>query len=148
ISPENQFAVQQTVRLFLCPSDKMVPVSAGFGVPVFGPTNYAACLGSGTTNGAPPFGTPWNADGMFRAQQGVRYLDVEARLAQTVAMSESTLGDGDEGVIGEAPGGPQRVYSYANPGPAFNPSSCAGGNRWNYQNRRGFLWASGEMRCA
>jgi len=148
ISAENQFAVQQTVRLFLCPADKAVPVSGGFGVAVFGPTNYAACLGSGTTAGTAPFGTPWNADGLFRARQGVRYNEVEDGLSNTVAMSESLLGDGDESVFGAAPGGPQRVYAYASPGGAFAPGACTSANRWNYQNRRGFLWASGELRSA
>src|SRR5262249_37544965 len=43
ITRPNQFAVQQTVKLFLCPSDKMQPVTTGpvYGVPVLGPTNYA-----------------------------------------------------------------------------------------------------------
>src|SRR4051794_22622124 len=37
----NQFAVQQVVKLFLCPSDKMQPVTTGdsYGVPTLGPTN-------------------------------------------------------------------------------------------------------------
>src|SRR5262249_22482341 len=50
ISPDNQFAVQQVVRLFLCPSDTVSELGGGYGVPVLGPTNYAACVGSGTTN--------------------------------------------------------------------------------------------------
>src|SRR5262245_48798857 len=40
VLPDNRFAVQQTIKLFLCPSDKMQPVGAGYGVPVFGPVNY------------------------------------------------------------------------------------------------------------
>ena len=51
VTAANQFAVQQTIKLFLCPSDRGVPVSVAYGEPVIGPTNYAACLGSGTTNG-------------------------------------------------------------------------------------------------
>ena len=43
-------------------------VGGGYGVPTFGPTNYAACLGSGATNGGAPYGSPWDADGAFRAQ--------------------------------------------------------------------------------
>jgi prepilin-type N-terminal cleavage/methylation domain-containing protein/prepilin-type processing-associated H-X9-DG protein len=148
ISAENQFAVQQVVKLFLCPADKGVPVSGGFGVPVFGPTNYAVNLGSGTTAGGPPYGTPWNADGLFRARLGVRSNEVTDGLSHTAAASESLLGEGEEGATGPAPGGPQRVFAYANPGPAFAPGACASASRWNYQNRRGFMWASGELRCA
>ena len=58
VTAANQFAVQQTIKLFLCPSDQGVPVSVAYGEPVIGPTNYAACLGSGTTNGGAPFGSP------------------------------------------------------------------------------------------
>ena len=36
ISPPNQFAVQQVIKLFLCPSDRGQPVSAGYGLPQFG----------------------------------------------------------------------------------------------------------------
>src|SRR5690348_3811272 len=62
ITAANQFAVQQVVKLFLCPSDKMTPVTQGpaYGVPVLGPTNYAVCNGSGTNGGS-----PWDADGAF-----------------------------------------------------------------------------------
>jgi hypothetical protein len=51
ISPPNQFAVGQTVKLFLCPSDRMVPVSSGYGIENFGPTNYMACTGTGLNGG-------------------------------------------------------------------------------------------------
>src|SRR5262249_7764452 len=40
ISAENQFAVQQVVKLFLCPSDAIQELKGGYGVPVIGPTNY------------------------------------------------------------------------------------------------------------
>ena len=34
VTPANQFAVQQVVRLFLCPSDRQQPVSVAYGQPV------------------------------------------------------------------------------------------------------------------
>jgi hypothetical protein len=47
--------VRQVVKKFLCPSDAGQSVATnaptGNGVPVIGPTNYAVCVGSGTTNG-------------------------------------------------------------------------------------------------
>jgi Protein of unknown function (DUF1559) len=54
VTATKQFALQQTIKLFLCPSDKGQPVSVASGEPVIGPTNYAVCRGSGTTNGAAP----------------------------------------------------------------------------------------------
>ena len=40
--------LQQKIAIFLCPADKMQPVGAGYGLPVFGPVNYGACTGSGS----------------------------------------------------------------------------------------------------
>src|SRR5262249_40612355 len=89
---------------FLCPSDKARSLGGGYGVSQIGPTNYAVCLGTGTTRGAAPFGSPWNADGMFQARDALRIADVTDGLSNTVAMSQSTLGDGPEGA-GAAPRG-------------------------------------------
>jgi prepilin-type processing-associated H-X9-DG protein len=148
ISVTNQFAVQQIVKLFLCPSDRGIPVSEAYGEPVIGPTNYAVCVGTGMTNGGPPLGTPWNSDGMFRAQRPLRIADVTDGLSNTAAMSESLLGDGDENASGPMPGDPQLVYAYTGFGTPLSDSACANATLWNVENRRGFMWASGEMRCA
>jgi prepilin-type N-terminal cleavage/methylation domain-containing protein/prepilin-type processing-associated H-X9-DG protein len=149
VTAANQFAVQQTIKLFLCPSDKGQPVSVAYGEPVIGPTNYAACLGSGTTNGGPPFGSPLNTDGMFQGVKPLRVADVLDGLSNTACMSESILGDGPENASGPAPGGPQTVYGYLGfSGTAINDANCASPPTWNGTNRRGFMWASGEIRCA
>lgn len=148
ISTENQFAVQQIVRSFLCPSDSIIELKGGYGVPVMGPTNYAVCLGTGTTQGGPPFGSPWDADGMFRAKSPVRAQDVGDGLSFTAMMSESTLGDGPEGFNGPMPASAQRVYAYVNSGTPLTESACTAATRWNVDRRRGFLWATGEIRCA
>jgi prepilin-type N-terminal cleavage/methylation domain-containing protein/prepilin-type processing-associated H-X9-DG protein len=149
VTAANQFAIQQTIKLFLCPSDNGQPVSVAYGEPVIGPTNYAACLGSGTTNGGAPFGSPLNADGMFQAVKPLRIADASDGLSNTACMSESLLGDGAENASGAAPGGPQTVYGYLGfSGTAVNDSNCASPATWNGNNRRGFMWASGEIRCA
>jgi prepilin-type processing-associated H-X9-DG protein len=148
IFPANQFAVAQVVPLFLCPSDKGQPVSTAYGVMNMAPTNYAACIGSGTTNGAAPFGSPWNADGTFQAKVGVRITDLADGTSNTAAMAESLLGDGPESATGAAPGKPDVAYKYTGFGTLLNDSSCASAGQWNYTNRRGFMWASGEIRCA
>ena len=43
----------------------MTSVSSGYGAPVLGTVDSGACTGSGTTKGGPPYGTPWDADGML-----------------------------------------------------------------------------------
>jgi prepilin-type processing-associated H-X9-DG protein len=113
-----------------------------------GPTNYAACNGSGTTNGGPPFGTPWDADGLFRAHDGLRPADCTDGLSNTAALSESLLGEGDESVTSPTPpGDAQRVYRYPALGSGLSDSTCAAATTWNFNRRRGFLWVTGEMRC-
>jgi prepilin-type N-terminal cleavage/methylation domain-containing protein/prepilin-type processing-associated H-X9-DG protein len=146
ISPANQFAVQQVVKLFLCPADKMQPVSSGYGLPTMGPTNYAVCVGSGTTRGGPPLGSPWNADGMFEARIPHRLVEVQDGTSNTAMMSESLLGDGPENFAGPIPGPVQTVYAYV-PGTPLSDAACAAAQLWNVENRRGFMWATGEMRC-
>jgi prepilin-type N-terminal cleavage/methylation domain-containing protein/prepilin-type processing-associated H-X9-DG protein len=148
ISAANQFAVQQVVKLFLCPSDKGQPVSNGYGVPTIGPTNYAVCVGTGTTNGGAPFGSPLNSDGMFMAGTTMRITDISDGTSNTAMMSESLLGDGPENATGAIPGNPQTVYAYTGFGTPLSDSACASATQWNVSNRRGFMWASGEMRCA
>jgi prepilin-type N-terminal cleavage/methylation domain-containing protein/prepilin-type processing-associated H-X9-DG protein len=150
ISAANQFAVQQVVKLFLCPSDLMQPVAADYGVPTIGPTNYAVCVGTGTTNGGPPFGSPLNADGTFTAGQGFRITDITDGSSNTAMMSESLLGAGPTNAGGPMPSVPhavQRVYAYTGFGTPLSDAACAGAGQWNVSDLRGFMWASGEMRC-
>ena len=149
VTAANKFAVQQVVKIFLCPSDLGKPVSVAYGEPVIGPTNYAASLGSGTTNGGAPFGSPLNADGMFMGVRPLRFTDISDGLSNTACMSESVLGEGPEAAGGAAPGGPLTVYGYIGyTGAAINDANCASPPTWNGNNRRGFMWASGEIRCA
>ena len=148
VTADNQFAVQQVVPLFLCPSDKMQPVGGGYGVDQFGPTNYAACIGSGATGGGAPYGSPWDADGAFQAGVKGQLVGLTDGTSNTAAFSESTLGEGGESVVASAPpADTQKVYVSATTSP-FSPAACATPAVWNYQKRRGYLWASGEIRCS
>src|SRR5262245_14108487 len=148
ISADNQFAVSQVVPIFLCPSDPAPAPLGGYGLSVIGPTSYAACIGTGTTNGQAPFGSPWNADGMFQAKVPTKFADVTDGLSNTACFSESMRGNGPEGASGPIPGKPEEVYGYLNAGTPLNDSNCAADSRWNVDRRRGFMWASGEIRCA
>ena len=157
IYPANKLATSTTVSLFLCPSDKGKSVTAKiYGVDNPGPTNYVANIGSGVArvgknpNGgeASSFGSPWDADGMFQARVRVRIADVLDGLSNTAAMSESTLGDGPEGVKGQstAPGKADVVYKYLGYGVPLTDAACASASNWNVDYRRGFTWVTGEMR--
>jgi prepilin-type N-terminal cleavage/methylation domain-containing protein/prepilin-type processing-associated H-X9-DG protein len=141
ISTANQYAVQQVVKLFLCPSDQSMPVAYNaYGLPVLGPTNYAACIGSGANAGR-----PWNSDGIFMAKTGVRMTDIFDGTSNTVAMSESTLGE-DPQIINGQLYNVQTAYGYLSSGTPSD-SACAGASLWNVQFKRGFMWATGELRC-
>jgi prepilin-type N-terminal cleavage/methylation domain-containing protein/prepilin-type processing-associated H-X9-DG protein len=143
VSAPNQLAAGLTVKLFLCPSDKMTPVSGGYGLDHFGPTNYAACTGTGTNGGS-----PYDTDGVFFANSHTRIADVTDGTSHTAFFSESTLGDGPESGSGHTiPGDPQTVYAYVGPRP-LSEATCQAALQWNYTNRRGFQWVSGEYRCA
>lgn len=148
ISSDNIFGAEQTIKLFLCPADLMQPVAGPgptYGATVLGPVNYAACIGSGTTSGGAPYGEPWNADGMFQAGINGSFQQILDGLSNTAAFSESTLGTGPVSAHGAIPGNPQNVYAYVG---TVSPANCAGATTWNFENLRGFLWASGEIRCS
>jgi prepilin-type N-terminal cleavage/methylation domain-containing protein/prepilin-type processing-associated H-X9-DG protein len=146
ISPDNQFAVSQIVPLFLCPSDNKKKLGGGYGLTEIGPTNYAFSIGTGTTSGGAPFGTPWGADGLFEAQVPGRFADVTDGLSNTACASESPLGGGPEGASGPMPGKYDEVYAYLS-APPLSDAACAAASRWNVDRRRGFMWATGEIRC-
>jgi prepilin-type N-terminal cleavage/methylation domain-containing protein len=153
VTASNQFAVSQVIKLFLCPSDVGQPVAnpGDYGEQQIGPTNYAVCVGTGTTNGGPPFGSPLNSDGMFQGLKPNKIADIVDGTSNTACMSESLLGQGDENVSSPTPippATPQYVYSYVGFGTPITAANCATGTTWNGDQRRGFMWASGEMRCA
>jgi prepilin-type N-terminal cleavage/methylation domain-containing protein/prepilin-type processing-associated H-X9-DG protein len=155
ITAANQFAVSQVIKLFLCPSDLGQPVATNaatdYGLSQIGPTNYAVCVGSGTTNGGAPYGSPLNSDGMFQGVRPLRVADVTDGTSNTAAMSESLLGQGPENYSGTtppAPADPQYVYGYVGFGTPISAAACGSPSTWNGSQRRGFMWASGEMRCA
>src|SRR5262245_56127839 len=146
ITAQNRFAVVQKVPIFLCPSDRGVPVSSAYGVTDMGPTNYVANHGSGVSGGG--YGSPIAADGLFSAVTGVKITDVTDGTSNTACMSESILGDGAE-VSSTQPGDERTAYKYTGySGTLPSDANCAGNPQlWNGYNRRGFMWASGEARC-
>ena len=82
VLPVNQEGVARVVPEFLCPSDRGRRIS-----PAFGPTNYAACTGTGSQGGS-----PFEADGTFYINSQIPVQRIKDGLSHTVALAESVLG--------------------------------------------------------
>ena len=134
VTPQNARGVALVIPLFLCPADQPQVIS-----PLFGPTNYAGCAGTGTGGG-----TPINADGIFYVNSRVRPAKVTDGLSHTTLFSESTLGAVDNTVVLKDY---QVDYKFTFSAP-ITDTKCANTNQWNVSDGRGFAWASGEFRCA
>jgi len=146
VSPQNRVAAGLLVSVFLCPSDQGRPVSEGFGVGKLGPTNYAGCTGTGKGGGT-PFKDE-GVDGTFFINSDTKFSDFLDGASNTIVMSESTLGTGDESTTDPAfvQNSPDTVYRTVFGAP-LSEGGCGGATHWNLSNRRGFMWVNGEYRC-
>ena len=135
IAPQNKPIVKLAVPLFLCPADRMTPVSN-----LFGPTNYSGCTGTGGGGG-----TPFDTDGLYGINSRTRLKDVVDGLSKTVAFSESLLGDGP--IAGRTSAGIQAAtgYGFVFVAP-LTDSACSRPFYYNFTDLRGFSWANGEYR--
>ena len=141
-SKGNQLAVQQQVPILLCPSD---PLSGTKPDPNFGPTNYAACVGSGKNGGPRGVGL---GDGLFFNGSKVRVADIADGTSNTPMMSESLLGSlngaAPPGSVSALPADPQqreRLYAWT-AGAGLMPNGCAGSS--DYRSDRNTRWADGD----
>ncbi len=135
VSTQNVNGVAMVVPDFLCPSDHGQVVLAGFG-----PTNYAACMGS-SVNG----GSPVTTDGIFAINSQTNLKTVTDGSSKTALFSESRLApaQGGSGV-----NDPQTQYVFYLGSP-LTDTMCASTTNWsqNAQYPKGFGWVSGEFRC-
>jgi prepilin-type N-terminal cleavage/methylation domain-containing protein/prepilin-type processing-associated H-X9-DG protein len=143
-------AVQTRVPTFICPSDKGESVcSNAYAIQgELAPTNYAFCLGTGTSRGRTGWlGSPWDADGVFFAQSKVKITDIKDGSSNTIGISERILGEGGEAttVASRAEIKPQTMF--VNPGAETNDANCSGTLRINFSQRRMYTWVAGEPRC-
>lgn len=136
VTSANRPGVAQVIPLFLCPSDRQKPVIAGFG-----PTNYAACTGSGTGGG-----TPFQTDGVFFINSEMNPAQISDGLSYTAAMSESLLGDGPAPLFDSSRVDPRTTYAFVNAVP-LTETACKQAKLWNFTELRGFSWADGAYRC-
>jgi len=137
ITPTNQRAVAVRIGEFLCPSDQESGES-----PHMGPTNYAACSGTGTNGGS-----PYDADGLFYTNSQLQEAHIKDGQSHTVAFSESILGRTPPAMTSRDDADPRYVYGFARAVP-LNEASCGETANWNFTQPRGFSWANGEYRSA
>jgi prepilin-type N-terminal cleavage/methylation domain-containing protein len=142
VAPQNVTSSGLIVPLFLCPSDQAQSVSSGYGVGALGPTNYAGTAGTGIGSG-----TPFLTDGAFYIDSKVKLRDITDGTSNTIIMSESTLGTGDESTADPkfVTKNPDTVYRFVLSAPLAE-TDCANATQWNNSNRRGFMWVDGEYR--
>jgi prepilin-type N-terminal cleavage/methylation domain-containing protein len=95
VNPANYLAFTTVVPSFMCPSDVMMALDNSFGLPagqLFGPSNYAFCLGTGLSTGATGWaGSPYMADGVFYAASKTKITDILDGTSNTAAVSEHIL---------------------------------------------------------
>ena len=137
VLPVNQQGVARVVPEFLCPSDAGQRIS-----PAFGPTNYAACAGTGGQGGS-----PFEADGAFYINSQTPIQRIKDGLSRTVALAESVLGREIPRLTPRQHADPRFVYAFAKSAP-LTEDSCRSSAFWNYTEPRGFAWVNGEFRCA
>ena len=81
------------------------------------------------------------------ANSQTRLSEITDGTSHTIAMSESTLGTGNEaftGSLGQVD--TQTAYAYVF-GTPLTDDSCNSAVNFNWTNRRGFAWVNGEYRC-
>ncbi len=133
--PRNVAAAQHRVNLFICPSDPangQVPGVTDFG------SNYVANNGSGTIG----FGLIASGDGLFN-QAPVRHGDITDGLSNTVAFSESTLGNGQMPASAAA-ADPRLVVFEIPSGGDTTPAACDAATTGAFSPRRGGKWIDGH----
>jgi prepilin-type N-terminal cleavage/methylation domain-containing protein/prepilin-type processing-associated H-X9-DG protein len=134
VTPQNAAGVKIVIPTFLCPSDRGLIVS-----PLFAPTNYAACAGTGVNGGSPAA-----ADGIFYINSHTRAEQVPNGLSHTALFSESILGNADGSASTKDPAVDYK-FTLVTP---LTDGNCGGTFQWNVSDGRGFSWACGEFRCA
>lgn len=147
----SQTAVTTFVPILMCPSDRQQAVAIGAYVPAgtpLAPTNYAFCLGSGTTTNRTGWrGSPYDSDGVFYAQSRTTMTSITDGTSNTVGASERTLGDGPENSTVGSRAEIDTQKMYVNPGAETNDANCGSTLRINNNQRRGYTWVAGEPRC-
>jgi prepilin-type processing-associated H-X9-DG protein len=82
---------------------------------------------------------------VFVARKRFKVTDIPDGTSNTAFAAESLLGAGPAAATGPRPAPADVVYGFLS-GTPLSDSACAAASQWNYQQPRGFMWASGEIR--
>jgi len=137
ISAANRGALEIMIPTLLCPSDRQERVQPGFG-----PTNYAACSGSGNDGGS-----PLSADGVFYINSNLRLADIPDGTSRTVLLGECLLGQPVGPSATRPTVDPRFAYVFATAAP-LKQSACDAATLLNFTDPPSFSWANGEFRSA
>ncbi|MFO0938962.1 MAG: DUF1559 domain-containing protein [Gemmataceae bacterium] len=154
LTPGNYLASITPVKLFICPSDPMNGINPrAFAITASGTvsttdlyagTNYVTCIGSGDGS-ADNTGTWWGqyktSDGMF-GQTPISISGVTDGLSNTVAFSESTMGQGTGDYTGSLPQDAARHVLTLPGSTVTSDANCAAGGNWSTM--RGAKWINGH----
>lgn len=128
----NASAARTQVSVFLCPSDSG-RVAGG----EFGATNYVANVGSGLRDNGSLLRDS-TADGVFFEESSLSFRDILDGTTNTVAFSESLLGNG----ITSPPGDPRHQITLLSGGTPATPGACSATTTlWG---QRGIRWIQGS----
>jgi prepilin-type N-terminal cleavage/methylation domain-containing protein len=128
----NDAAAKTKIPLLLCPSDRdAIPGN------VYGPINYVACVGSGEVDD----GNVSLGDGVIYARSKTKFRDVTDGTSNTVAFSESILGNG---VVGGVLVGDKAREVLEFPLGTFNHHDCHDGVGGTWSGLRGAKWINGH----
>ena len=135
----NATAVATMINAYQCPSD---PKQDRLN-PLFGPTNYLGCSGSGTRNGGDlrvntPLGNP---DGLFFDMASVRFAEITDGLSNTAAFGETVKGSYVD-TAGSTPQDRRLQYAQIPQNTALTDAACSAPPAWN--GYRGGEWARGS----
>jgi prepilin-type N-terminal cleavage/methylation domain-containing protein/prepilin-type processing-associated H-X9-DG protein len=147
VDVRNVLGVSQKIDVFLCPSDNgtpFVPIAPPHEHRTFGPTNYAACIGSGG-NGGPRE----NADGIVFINSRVRIADIHDGTSNTALMSETLLGLGGPDL--RSPPNEQEsplVYRWIPSSARMGVGLCQStDSRYWWETDGSGKWADGDVYC-
>jgi prepilin-type N-terminal cleavage/methylation domain-containing protein len=134
-SAQNEAFARTKLPLLLCPSDADAVPGSGFA----GGISYPGNAGSGIVNN----GSINAADGIFFSKSAVRFGDLSDGTSNTVAFSESLLGDG----VDQTPAGAdyrRRVVELPGATPT-TVSACLPASAPKWSGQRGAKWVNGHF---
>ncbi|MDY3551958.1 DUF1559 domain-containing protein [Gemmata sp. JC717] len=145
-SKGNQLAVQSMVPIFLCPSD---PLSGQKPDPLFAPTNYAVCVGSGQNGGSRTgtFAAAPPPDGMFYNGSATRFADLTDGTSNTAMAAETLIGTNAAQTTAAptAAADQERTYRWFQSQTAFTAANCGPATTApQYRYDKNTRWADGD----